>query len=45
MKELKLKPGKQLGELLDQAFVWVRDDIKKRNTKKEILAYVKKLLK
>lgn len=45
MRELKLKPGKQLGALLDQAFVWVRDDIKKRNTKKEILAYVKKQLK
>jgi len=45
MKELKLKPGKQLGELINQAFVWVRDDIKKRNSKKEILAYVKKWLK
>ena len=45
MKELKLKPGKQLGELLDKAFVWVRDDIKARNTKAKILAYVKKLVK
>jgi len=43
MKELKIQPGKQLGELLEEAFVWVRDDIKKRNTKKEILAYVKKI--
>jgi hypothetical protein len=45
IKELKLTPGKQLGELLEKAFVWVRDDIKNRNTKKEILAYVKKQLK
>lgn len=45
MKELKIKPGKQLGELLDKVFVWVRDDIKKRNTKKEILLYIKKLTK
>jgi len=45
MKKLKLKPGKKLGELLKKAFVWVRDDIKKRNTKAKILAYVKKLVK
>jgi len=44
MKELKLKPGKKLGELLDAVFVWVRDDIKARNTKAKILAYVKKLV-
>lgn len=45
MKDLKLKPGKQLGELLEKAFVWVRDDIKARNTKAKILAYVKKIMK
>ena len=45
MKEFKIKPGPQLWELLHEAFVWVRDDIKKRNSKKEILAYVKKLVK
>lgn len=45
MKDLKLKPGKQLGELLENAFVWVRDDIKARNTKAKILAYVKKVMK
>ena len=45
MKELKLKAGPKLGELLDAAFVWVRDDIQKRNSKKEIVGYVKKLMK
>lgn len=45
MKELKMAPGPQMGELLDKAFEWVRDDIKGRNTKAKILAYVKKLVK
>jgi len=44
MKELKLQPGKLLWELLEKAFVWVRDDIKKRNTKKVILEYIQTLL-
>ncbi len=45
MKELNMTPGPQMGELLDKAFEWVRDDIKGRNTKAKILAYVKKLVK
>jgi len=44
MKELKMTPGPQMGALLDKAFEWVRDDIKGRNTKGKILAYVKKIL-
>lgn len=43
MKELKMTPGPQMGELLDKAFERVRDDIKGRNTKAKILAYVKKI--
>ena len=45
IKDLKMTPGPQMGELLDKAFERVRDDIKGRNTKGKILAYVKKLIK
>lgn len=45
MKEFDIKPGKELGSLLEKTFVRVRDDIKKRNNKKDILAYAKKLMK
>lgn len=41
MRELKLGPSPLLGELLQQAFEWVINDISTRNTEKEILVYLK----
>jgi hypothetical protein len=41
MKELSIEPWPILWDLLDKAFVWVRDDIKIRNTKEKILTYIK----
>lgn len=43
MKELSLEPWPLLWELLDKAFVWVRDDIKTRNTEEKILEYIQKI--
>lgn len=44
MKEFKLKPGPQIGELLEKALHRVIDDIKERNDKKEIFAHLKKFI-
>lgn len=41
MKELSLESWPILWDLLDKAFIWVRDDIKIRNTKEKILTYIK----
>lgn len=44
MKTYNIKPGPLLGEVLEKIFVWVRDDIAKRNNKKSILLFAKKIL-
>jgi tRNA nucleotidyltransferase domain 2 putative len=45
MQELKIEPGRQLGELLQKSFVFARDNPSLKNTKQELLAYCKQLLK
>jgi hypothetical protein len=45
MKELKLTPGPLLGELLNQAFQRVINDISNRNNEKELFIYIKSYLK
>ena len=42
MDELNMEPGPALGEQLTKAFDWVIDDIANRNTKEEIIKYLKK---
>ena len=45
MKELQVEAGPLLGELLEQAFDWVINDIPARNSEKEILMYLRSYLK
>lgn len=45
MKHFKLSPSKLIWMLLKQAFDWVLNDIKTRNTKREILIYLTGYLK
>ena len=42
MKEFNLKPGPQVGKMINSAFEWVLEDVKKKNHKKKILSYLKK---
>jgi hypothetical protein len=41
IKEFKLPAGPVIGKLLKKTLEWVMVDIKKRNTKKEILGFLK----
>ncbi|MDR0859995.1 MAG: hypothetical protein LBO09_03255 [Candidatus Peribacteria bacterium] len=43
--QLEITPGPLLGELLNQAFQRVINDISNRNNEKEILIYIKSYLK
>lgn len=45
MRELQLEAGPLLGELLQQAFDWVINDIPLRNNEKEIFVYLRSYLK
>jgi len=45
MQALQIEAGPLLGELLDQAFDRVLNNIEERNTEKEILVYLKNYLK
>lgn len=45
MKECKLEPGKQLGEILEKAFLFARDNPLSRNNPKDLLAFCKQVLK
>lgn len=42
MKEFKIKPGPQVGDMINTAFERVLEDVKGRNHKKKILKHLKK---
>jgi len=45
IKKFKLKPGKQIGDLLKKAFDRVIDNIGEKNNKKAIFEYLKEVIK